>query len=70
MGVDTTPSPSKDAVTLALTVGFIIPILSVIPPIQTALAKNLNESLDLKDQRLKQSISKYWIQKIKTFGLI
>lgn len=48
MGVDTTPSPSKDAVTLALTVGFIIPILSVIPPIQTALAKNLNESLDLQ----------------------
>lgn len=47
MGVDTTPLPSKDAVTLALTVGFIIPILSVIPPIQTALAKNLNESLDL-----------------------
>jgi hypothetical protein len=33
MGVDTSPSPSKDAVTLALTVGFIIPILSVIPPI-------------------------------------
>lgn len=48
MGVDTTPLPSKDAVTLALTVGFIIPILSVIPPIQTALAKNLNESLDLQ----------------------
>lgn len=37
MGVDTTPSPSRDAIILAVVVGFIIPILSVIPPIQSAL---------------------------------
>jgi hypothetical protein len=33
MGVDTTPVPSRDAVILAFVVGFIIPFLSVIPPI-------------------------------------
>jgi hypothetical protein len=48
MWLNGSPSPSKDAVILALTVGFILPILSVIPPIKSALAKNLNESLGLQ----------------------
>ena len=47
MGVDTTPVPSRDGIILAFVVGLIIPILSVIPPIQSALSKNLNESLDI-----------------------
>jgi len=47
MGVDTKPLPSSFAVGQALLVGIIIPIFSSIVPIQSALSKNLNESLDL-----------------------
>jgi len=47
MGVDTKPVPSNFAIGQALLVGIIIPILSSIVPIQSALSKNLNESLDL-----------------------
>lgn len=48
MGVDTRPLPSTYAVYQALFVGIIIPLLSSIAPIQSALKKNLNESLDIQ----------------------
>jgi len=48
MGVDTNPWPSQFAVVQALVVGLVIPLLSAIAPIQSALSKNLNESLDLQ----------------------
>ena len=48
MGVDTKPLPSNYAVYQALFVGIIIPLLSSIAPIQSALKKNLNESLDIQ----------------------
>lgn len=48
MGVDTNPWPSQFAVVQALVVGLVIPLLSSIAPIQSALSKNLNESLDLQ----------------------
>lgn len=47
MGMDLTPTPSGFAVMQALFVGILIPILSSIVPIQAALKKNLNDSLDL-----------------------
>ena len=46
MGVETTPVPSSFAVFQALVVGLIIPLISSIVPIQAALSKNLNDSLD------------------------
>lgn len=48
MGVDTNPWPSQPAVVQALIVGLVIPLLSAIAPIQSALSKDLNESLDLQ----------------------
>ena len=48
MGVDASPVPSAYAVYQALFVGVIIPLLSSIAPIQSALKKNLNESLDVQ----------------------
>lgn len=48
MGVDRTPVPSSFAVVQAIIVGLVIPLLSSIVPIQNALSKNLNESLDLQ----------------------
>lgn len=47
MGVTTSPTPSNFAIIQACVVGIIIPVLSAIAPIQQALGKNLNESLDL-----------------------
>jgi hypothetical protein len=44
---DTNPSPSSFAIFQALLIGILIPIISSIVPIQSALAKNLNDSLDL-----------------------
>jgi ABC-type antimicrobial peptide transport system permease subunit len=46
MGVESKPLPSNFAVCQALAVGLIIPLLSSIIPIQSALSKNLNDSLD------------------------
>ena len=46
MGVNTTPLPNGFAIQQALIVGLIIPMLSSIAPIQSALSKNLNDSLD------------------------
>ena len=46
MGVESKPVPSNFAVCQALAVGLIIPLLSSIIPIQSALSKNLNDSLD------------------------
>ena len=53
MGIDITPHPSAFAITQSLVVGLIIPFISSIIPIQNALSKNLNDSLDL--QRSKAS---------------
>lgn len=47
MGLDLTPVPSGFAIMQALIIGILIPILSSIVPIQAALKKSLNESLDL-----------------------
>lgn len=47
MGLDYTPVPSTFAIFQALLIGILIPIISSIVPIQAALAKNLNDSLDL-----------------------
>lgn len=48
MGIDKTPYPSSFAVYQALGVGLVIPLLSSIAPIQAALNKNLNDSLDIQ----------------------
>ena len=48
MGVDTKPVPSSFAVLQAIIVGLVIPLLSSIVPIQNALSKSLNDSLDLQ----------------------
>lgn len=48
MGLDLTPVPSGFAVIQALIIGILIPVLSSIVPIQSALKKNLNDSLDLQ----------------------
>ena len=48
IGIDTSPYPKEFAIIQALGVGLVIPLLSSIVPIQTALSKNLNESLDLQ----------------------
>lgn len=48
MGLDESPLPSEFAVMQALIVGLVIPLFSSIAPIQTALSKNLNDSLDLQ----------------------
>lgn len=47
MGVDTKPLPDWFAISQALIIGLVIPLLSSIMPIQSALSKNLNESLDI-----------------------
>ena len=46
MGIQNNPIPSNFAIMHALVVGLVIPLLSSIVPIQSALKKNLNESLD------------------------
>lgn len=48
MGLDLTPVPSGFAVMQALIIGILIPVFSSIVPIQSALKKNLNDSLDLQ----------------------
>ena len=48
MGVEDKPVPSRFAVIQALIVGLVIPLFSSIAPIQNALSKNLNESLDIQ----------------------
>lgn len=48
MGIDQSPFPSAFAVYQALSVGLVIPLLSSIAPIQSALKKNLNDSLDIQ----------------------
>ena len=48
MGLDQSPLPSEFAVLQALIVGLVIPLVSSIVPIQSALSKNLNDSLDLQ----------------------
>lgn len=45
--IDQTPLPSSFATKQALAVGLVIPIVSSIIPIQAALSKDLNSSLDL-----------------------
>ena len=47
MGVDTTPVPTTSAVIQASIVGIVIPAVSAILPIQSALSKDLNDALDL-----------------------
>ena len=47
-GLDLSPWPSDFALVQAMIVGIIIPLLSSIAPIQNALGKNLNDSLDLQ----------------------
>ena len=46
-GYTATPIPSGSAVLLALTLGLFIPSISAIIPIQRALSKNLNDSLNV-----------------------
>lgn len=52
-GIDQKPLPSAYAVYQALIMGIIIPFFSSIIPIQTALSKNLNESLDIQRSKTK-----------------
>ena len=47
MGVEATPLPSSFAVLQAVFIGLVIPFLSSVVPIQTALSKNRNDSLDV-----------------------
>ena len=47
MGLSSSPVPSNYAIYQALFVGIVIPLLSSIYPIQMALRKNLNDSLDI-----------------------
>ena len=42
---DVKPVPSTDASLLAIGIGFLVPAVSAIIPIQTALSKNLTESI-------------------------
>jgi hypothetical protein len=48
MGLDPTALPSEFALLQAFIVGLVIPLVSSIVPIQSALSKNLNDSLDLQ----------------------
>ena len=47
MGISSKPVPTSFAIIQALIIGLVIPLLSSIVPIQSALSKNLNESLDV-----------------------
>lgn len=53
LGIITSPTPSVYAVIQALIMGILIPIFSSIAPIQKALSKNLNESLDIQRSKAK-----------------
>lgn len=48
MGISSKPVPTSFAIIQALIIGLVIPLLSSIVPIQSALSKNLNESLDVQ----------------------
>jgi hypothetical protein len=53
MGIDKTPVPNTSAIIQGLIIGIVIPLLSSIIPIQAALSKNLNESLDIQRSKTK-----------------
>mmetsp|Transcript_18017 Transcript_18017/g.30686 ORF Transcript_18017/g.30686 Transcript_18017/m.30686 type:complete len:557 (+) Transcript_18017:920-2590(+) len=76
MNVDAKPIPSEFAIIQALIVGLVIPLASSVAPIQSALKKNLNESLDIQRSKTqaifveildsdKQNMSSYIV-----FGLV
>jgi hypothetical protein len=51
--METSPVPSSFAVGQAIFIGLVIPLLSSISPIQAALGKNLNDSLDITRSKSK-----------------
>lgn len=53
LGIVTSPAPSAYAVGQALIMGILIPVFSSIAPIQKALSKDLNESLDIQRSKAK-----------------
>ena len=71
--LDVKPLPSGKACLLALAIGIFVPAVSAVIPIQRALSKNLNESIN--DQRSKNSgvaVKIFDSEKslIKTFAII
>ena len=55
MGLDLVPVPTAFSVFQALAIGILIPILSSIVPIQAAMKKNLNDSLDTQRSKTQAS---------------
>jgi ABC-type antimicrobial peptide transport system permease subunit len=52
-GINITPIPTGPATLQALLLGLFIPIISSIIPIQTAMSKNINESMDSSRSKTK-----------------
>jgi ABC-type antimicrobial peptide transport system permease subunit len=52
-GINVAPIPTGPATLQALLLGLLIPIISSIMPIQTAMNKNINESMDSSRSKTK-----------------